>query len=318
MVGSNGVLLTNPVIREGLEKRKHLISLAITLDGPKEMHDLCRFTTTGAGSFDTLMSIWPWFKKNFPANADNTKSTISHDNLKHITSVAKFFWEEMDVGEILMNCVFENVWWKGDQLVLFDQLCNLADYLLEDKRYERYYVRWFDTSMGRKDVECQKWCGAGTNMDAVAYDGTIYPCLRFKTTDRRPPIPLGTVDTWKDPTVLKSFDVANCHLSGDSVQKQITGVDCGVCPISSLCSSCQAWSYDVHGRLDVKAIFICPMHKAAVFANYYLFGQLLGIFSKNDRYYLMDLLDQYTANDYFGYDELGNPIPEPWAQKETL
>ena len=51
------------------------------------------------------------------------------------------------------------------------------------------------------------------------------------------------------------------------------------------------------------------MHKANVFANIYMIGQIIGWLKPSDRDYLLLLLDDYTSNDYFGFDENGSAIP---------
>jgi len=310
---SNGTLFNNPEIRKELESfGSGYVSLAITVDGPEDMHDHCRVYEDGVtGSFEIIMENWAWYKKNFPEGASTTKSTISHENLTHINKVATFFWEELDIPYVSMNCVFENVWYRGDQLILFDQLCDLADYLIIDKRYQKFGIRWFDPMLGTKDTSDTKWCGAGTAMDACGWDGNIYPCLRFKTLDNQKPVVLGDIKTWKNQEIIDSFAVGNCHNEGNQ-QLETTGVNCKECLISGFCSSCQAYSYDVYGRLDVKAIFNCPMHKANVLANLYFFGRLLGIAEKQDRDYFLMLLDDFTKDDYFGYDENGKPVPVPF------
>lgn len=309
---SNGTLFTNPDIRKLLEKYGHeYISLGITIDGPEDMHDRCRFFEDGiTGSFSTIMQSWDWYKKNFPVGASSTKSTISHENLTYINKVAKFFWEDLNIPYVSMNCVFENVWHRGDQLILFDQICDLGEYLLIDERYKKIGIRWFDPMLGTKDVGDKKWCGAGTSMDACGWDGKIYPCLRFKTLDNKEPFVIGDIKTWKDQKIIDSFEVGNCHNEGNQ-QVEVTGVNCKECPISAHCASCQAYSYDVYGRLDVTAIFICPMHKANVLASLYFFGRLLGIVKKEDRDYFLMLLDDFTKDDYFGFDENSVPIPLP-------
>jgi len=304
---SNGTLLTDPVIRKNLERFSSMTSLGVTIDGPREMHDACRVTTDGVtGSYDTVMESWEWYRKTFPVCSMTTKSTICHENLQYINTIARFFWEDLKMPYVSMNCVFENVWWEGDQLVLFDQICDLADYLLKDERWKKLGIRWFNPMLGTKDTNDGKWCGAGTHMDACGYDGTLYPCLRFKAMDTKDPYRLGHVrDGHKDEVALSELDVKNCHM--ESVQKEHTGVDCASCAISALCSSCQAFSYDTYGRTDVKAPFLCPMHKADVFANMYFMGNLMGWLTPSDRDYLLMLLDDYTRDDYFGFSDEGIP-----------
>jgi sulfatase maturation enzyme AslB (radical SAM superfamily) len=117
---TNGTYLSDPKIREYLESHRDLISLGVTIDGPKDMHDACRVYPNGEGSFDSVMNSWEWYRKTFPLNAMHSKSTICHENLIYVGEIAKFFWEDLGMDYVNMNCVFENVWHKGDQLILFE------------------------------------------------------------------------------------------------------------------------------------------------------------------------------------------------------
>lgn len=293
-IGTNGLLLNDKNIQERLlQYDGRVLSIAVTLDGPKEMHDLCRVTASGAPSWEQVMNARKWMDIHFPQFNLNTKSTIAHENVGYVSEIVRFFYG-IGATSLSQNCVFEDVWRDGDQLILFDQLCHAADFLIEDKKYEHFYVRWFDPNMFNKRIDLSSWCGAGTFMDACDHSGAIYPCLRFKTLSQRTPFVVGNVVDGKSQTLVDMFK--ECKYSPES-QTEVTGVNCEDCQVSALCADCKAYSYDCYGRLDVKAAFICPMHKAAVCANIYFFSKILG--TEIDRDYLLYLLAEWTKNDHF-------------------
>jgi hypothetical protein len=162
------------------------------------------------------------------------------------------------------------------------------------------HVRWFDAAMIGKSRSDKKCCGAGSHMDCCDYKGIVYPCLRFKTLEKQKPYELGNTNIWKDEKIVEMFKGCG-NASNAEIQKEISGVDCASCPVSALCSDCQAFAYDCYGRLDVRTTFICPMHKAAVCANIYFFGKLIG--SSVDRNYLLYLLAEWTKDDHFLVNE---------------
>jgi len=308
MLGTNGLLLNDPFVQKNLLKYKNHIHIGVTLDGDQEMHDLCRKDTEGKGSFDRVMRAWVWLREEFPYAVTSTKSTIAHENLPHIFRIIKFFHNlEPDKFYLMQNCVFENVWWKGDQFVLFNQLCDVADFLIEGEKYKKFMARWFDLNIFSKSESPNNWCGASQSMNACDHTGSIYPCLRFKHIDK--PYILGSLKCGIDQDLRDKMNLGNPIHSCNQIK--IAGVDCPNCPVSSLCSECQAGAYNVFGRMDVKSPFICPMHKAVVFANIYFFGKLMKFTEISDslfRDYLIRLLDDYTKTNYFGYDEKGRQV----------
>lgn len=63
-MSSNGILYFKPEVQDFLNKYKQFISLNITIDGPKNVHDLCRVDYDGNGSFDRAIEAWDdWLQK---------------------------------------------------------------------------------------------------------------------------------------------------------------------------------------------------------------------------------------------------------------
>ena len=297
-LSSNGVLLSNPDIRKQFEIRggNKKISLGISIDGPKELHDLCRKKTDGSGSYNDIMDSMKWWSKWFPSDSISTKATIAHENLPLINTICKFFFEEMKMKKIFINTVFENVWQLKDDVIFFEQLCELADWLIEEERYKNCYVSFFGTSIGGKKEENGKaWCGAGKHMDACGYDGKIYPCLRFKTLYNRKPMVIGTVDLGKDWSMIDKFGEKNAETMSNKT-KELTGIDCTDCQIAGGCADCQGYSYDCLGDFFTKVTYICPMHGARFCANIYFFGRIMGFIEKEDKALLANLLEEINKD----------------------
>ena len=308
MVGTNGLLLNDAKIQKELLKYKDIVHIGVTLDGDQEMHDLCRKDTAGKGSFDRVMRAWIWLRQNFPASVHGTKSTIAHENLPYISRIIKFFAKlEPNKFYLMQNCVFENVWHKGDQFTLFNQLCDAADFIIDNKIYDRFMARWFDLSIFKKSTSTTNWCGASTVMTACDHNGDLFSCIRFKHVAK--PHILGTLKTGFDSDKRKMMETGN-PISSDE-QFKVTGLGCKECPISGLCSDCQAFAYETFDRFDLKSPFLCPMHRAVAIANIYFFGKLVQFSTVSDytfRDYLARLLDDYTKDNYFGFDEQGRKV----------
>lgn len=311
MVSTNGLLLVDPGIQQRLLKWKEYTYLGVTLDGTKEMHDLCRRTVDGEGSYETVMSAWRWMMKTFTPCTKTTKSTIAHENIDYIFEIVKFFYD-LGLTSLAQNCVFENVWHRGDQHRLLQQLFKVADFMLDKQRYKQMKLRWLSPFYFSPSETTNKWCGAGTYMDCCDAEGIIYPCLRFKELKQRPPFVLGNIKIGKDQEILDRFEseAENTIFSEDN--KGLTHLkQCSECPVSSQCADCQAFAYDCFGSLTAKSPFICPMHKAACVANIYFFSRLLNI--PVDRTYLENSLEEWTKTDYFSTDGDYNA----WLSQQT-
>jgi len=64
-----------------LRKYKDFVSLNITIDGPKEIHDTCRKDFSGEGSFDRSIKAWEHWYHEVKVNTPDTKVTIAPENL---------------------------------------------------------------------------------------------------------------------------------------------------------------------------------------------------------------------------------------------
>ena len=301
MISTNGLLLNDPGIRQGMEKwDSDYVSIGATLDGTREMHDLCRKTPEGEGSHAQVINAWRWLLKKYPPCATSTKSTIAHENIDYIYDIVKYFYN-MGITTLAQNCVFENVWHRGDQHRLLRQLIKVSDFLIERRRYEKMKVRWFGSSYFEKTTSEAKWCGAGTYMDSCDAAGLLYPCLRFKELKIRPPFIFGDTKAGKNQEILDDFITLSKNVINNPEQHILSGLpECINCPVSALCADCQAFAYDCFGSLEAKSPFICPMHKAVCVANVYFFCKILEL--PIDPLYLEECLEAWTKNNYFSTD----------------
>ena len=81
----------------------------VTIDGPKEVHDLCRIDHEGKGSYDRAMAAWvDWFGGMGMDQLD-TKVTIAPENLHQMETIFDFFLSR-GCKQIHANPVFEHKW----------------------------------------------------------------------------------------------------------------------------------------------------------------------------------------------------------------
>lgn len=268
---SNGALYFKPEVQEFLKKFNGRVSFAITLDGPKEIHDACRVYHDGSGNFDDAYAAMKHFNENFYEDL-GTKVTIAPENLKEINKIVRFF-----VGEgmkiIHANPVYEVEWSVEQAKIYYQELKKMADYLLELNDDTNVSLFADNLFMPISESEQNTYCGGSGKMLAFDPEGVAYPCLRYMKSslgDTVPPIIIGSVDEGLFAT-KEQRDTQN-ELCSITRRSQSTD-ECYYCPIAMGCGECAAWSYMQHKKLGKKSMNICNMHKARHLANVYYWNK---------------------------------------------
>ncbi len=266
---TNGLNYHSEKVQKYIEKNKKHLSITITLDGTKAKHDINRiYKNSGKGSYEDIVKNIPQWLKQFPHAS--TKVTISSEDLPYIKeSVLHLFG--LGIKTVHINCVFEDVWKEGDDIIFEQQLTELADQILDQGYYDGYECSLFAEHIG-KPMSLEKdnnWCGAG-KMLSIDAAGNFYPCTRFaqySLREKRTRI-IGNVNDGIDTNLLRPF--LTLRRSLQSSQK------CMECEISSGCAWCQGENYDTAETPTVyqRATAICKMHKARVRANNYYWNKL--------------------------------------------
>ena len=267
---TNGINYDNDKVQSFIQKNLNHLSIGITIDGTRKKHDMNRvFKDSEEGSYDAVVRNVPLWLKQFPNGA--TKVTISSPDLPYIKESVLHLYS-LGIHEVNINCVFEDVWQEGDDLIYEQQLMELADAIIDNKYYQDYVCSFFQERIGGP-MDCvyenENWCGAG-KMLAVDALGNFYPCTRFAQFSLREKkaIIVGNVNEGIDHNKLRPFLTLNRCVQS----KQ----ECITCEVASGCAWCQGENYDA---ADTDTIFqrstaICKMHKARVRANNYYWNKL--------------------------------------------
>ncbi len=280
---TNGLNYQAPKIQEFIKKNKKHLSITISIDGNKMLHDTNRiYKGTEKGSYDDVVKNIPLWLSQFEDGA--TKVTISTENIDYITeSVLHLF--NLGIHDVNINCVFEDVWKEGDDIRLENQLMQLADIMIDNDLYADNRCSFFWEELGKPldpILENQSWCGAG-KMLSIDAAGNFYPCTRFAAYSLRSkkPIIIGNVNDGIDKNKLRPF------LSLDRTTQ--SPQECITCEVASGCAWCQGENYDAAQTPTIyqRSTAICKMHKARVRANNYYWNKLyrkLDLQGKRDNY----------------------------------
>lgn len=270
---TNGLNYHTDKVQRFIEKNKEHLSIGITIDGTKKKHDLNRIYKkegdSERGSYDDVVRNIPLWLSQFPHAG--TKVTISSADIPYIKeSVLHLF--SLGIHEVNINCVFEDVWQEGDDMLFQEQLLELADAIIDDEWYKDYICSFFSEMIGKPldpQRENQNWCGAGM-MLAVDAAGNFYPCTRFASYSLRnkKPIVIGNVYRGINKNLLRPF--LTLDRTTQSPQK------CIECEVASGCAWCQGENYDAAKTNTIyeRSTAICLMHKARVRANNYYWNKL--------------------------------------------
>lgn len=275
---TNGINYDTEKVQRYILKNREHVSVGITIDGTKKKHDLNRIWKGQGeerGSYEDVVKNIPLWLSQFPEAA--TKVTISSPDIPYIKdSVLHLF--SLGIHEVNINCVFENVWKQGDDLLFEQQLISLADAIIDGDLYKDNACSFFSETIGKPidaKIDNQNWCGAG-KMLAIDAAGNFYPCTRFAAYSLRSkkPIIIGNIDEGIDLDKLRPF--LSLDRTTQSPQK------CIECDVASGCAWCQGENYDAADSPTIyqRATAICKMHKARVRANNYYWNKL---FRKMDK-----------------------------------
>ena len=240
------------------------------IDGTELKHDLNRvYKRTGNGSYNDVVKNIPLWLEQFPGAS--TKVTISSPDIPYIKESVLHLYS-LGIKEVNINCVFEDVWKDGDDVLFEEQLTELADEIIDKEYYKDYACSFFADFIGKPldwQRDNQNWCGAG-KMLAIDSAGNFYPCTRFAQYSLRskPAWIIGNINDGIDKNKLRPF------LTLDRTTQ--SSDECINCEVASGCAWCQGENYDaaLTHTIYQRSIAICKMHKARVRANNYYWNKL--------------------------------------------
>jgi len=272
---TNGTLYKTEKVQKYLKRNPGKVSVGITIDGNKELHDSCRVFHDGSGSYDIVEeSVKLWIQNE---SNPQTKITLSPTNVGFLNDAIKNV-KELGINGAFTNCVFEEGWTIDHAKILYSEMIKLADYLLNDETYKNFFCSLFDESIGEVNTSDNNWCGGDGQMLAIGPDGRCFPCIRFMKyalgEPGRKEQPIGDIwnglDNKEDNKWLKKLT----EITATSQCQYEDNKKCLDCEIATGCALCTGYNYDKFGTPNHKATFICDMHKARVLANTYFWNKL--------------------------------------------
>lgn len=271
-ISSNGTLYFEPKVQNFIKKWMDHLSFNISIDGNKQLHDSCRVFPDGSGSYDKAIAAVRHYIDVLGGRM-GSKMTIAPANVKYTYDAVKGLIEQ-GYDEINLNCIFEKGWTEKHATILYYQLKQLSDYILENDLEDKLYISMYEENYFKpKDKEdTQNWCGGNGSMISVDWKGDIYPCIRYMESslgNQVEPIIIGNVNNG----IMTNAKCRNCINTLKAVNRiNQSTEECINCPIADGCAWCQAYNYQDSGDFHHRATYICIMHKARALANAYFWN----------------------------------------------
>lgn len=249
---TNAVLLDDD-INKYLNKEN--ISLVLSLDGRREVHDRMRPCADGSGSFDEAMDRIRKLVDSRNGQNYYLRGTFTAHNLDFaadVAAMADFGFDQLSVEPVVAK---DSDYALAEEHLpeLFRQYEKLADHYLESRFAGKPY-EFFHFNLALDNGPCVakrlSGCGAGHEYFAVTPEGELYPCHQFVGRDE---YRLGTVfDGVGRPDLSRRF--RKTHV--------LTKDACRECWARFFCSGgCHANAQLFNGTIDEPYALGCELQK---------------------------------------------------------
>jgi radical SAM additional 4Fe4S-binding domain len=180
---TNGTILNDEIL-EFL--KKYHVSVKVSMDGPKEIHDRYRKFANGSGSFDTIVSNLQEMIATLPEGISALVTlTEQSPRFDEIESYLK----EVGFCNVISNHVSEYPTCKGSYhrkgvkpIVPANSLEDELKTFLERHSRDRIVSTYKDMQKSiQRILKTVRYynCSVGSHMIAIGINGDIYPCQRF-------------------------------------------------------------------------------------------------------------------------------------------
>ncbi len=302
---TNGLLYGREETQNYINKHRGHVWFSISLDGTKEKHDLARIKKDGSGSYDDVIKNIPLWIKQFPDAA--TKSTFAHADLPYLKDSIIHLWN-LGINHVMANVVYEDVWEENDDIIYEEQLKALADYIIENKLWNKVETSFFHTNVGlplNDSFLNKNRCTAGDKTVSFDSQGNIYPCIRFLELCFEDSLKyiVGNYQTGIDLDKLRAFRTMTW--------KNISNTECNNCSVGQDCGWCVANNYESSGgkTLYNRSIAICKMHKANARANHYFWKRYSEVVQKTSPLAVNKVMQNVNSLTYIQFILSDQMIP---------
>lgn len=244
--------------------KEYDVKLGISLDGPRDMNDICRVNASGDGSFDEIVRGIEKLRAN-GIEIDGAVCTIGQHNVKSPEEILDFF-NKIEISfkprpvnilgrELNNNFTTKPLEWADCFIKMHKKRANMS--------VENFSIHIFEENAYTpiRDYICLRYpCGAARELISVNPDGEVYPCDGFKGERA---FSMGNILHEKVTDMLLKPPIAKLRSrTSQTIEK------CKECIFRGMCCSCCYSAYGKFGDIyredphcaDRKEIFSYLIH----------------------------------------------------------
>lgn len=267
---TNGQLWFTEEAQHLIRKYHEFLSVTVSIDGVKELHDAFRVDAEGNGSFDKAYAAFLDGKQKYGWMA--SKMTFVPESTKYLYPSVKMMVEE-GCQHINCNYAYEPYYTVEDAREVYRELVKLSDWLIEaaPDAYVSILHAPVGTGMGCDD---RNYCGGTGNMISFAPDGKAYPCIRYAPisigVEKASRVCLGSC--W-DGLYATDEQRKTKEMLDSITRSSQSSQECMTCPVMEGCGWCSAYNYELYGTPNKRNTNICYCHKGRVLASCYYYAK---------------------------------------------
>lgn len=264
-ISTNGQNYFEPQVQAFVKRFAPFLSLNVSIDGHKALHDAHRVDAAGNGSFDKAIKA---YHAAAGLGGKQTKMTFVPSSFPQM-SEAILFMLEQSPDFIAANYAYEPIYTPQDARVLYDQLKIVSDHLIATKRVIACSILDHNIGYPVAKEDDKNYCGGSGGMLAFDVEGKAYPCLRYCPIsigkEKAEKICIGDMQgIYNTPHTAKIRD----YLDAITLSSQSTP-ECINCPVGVGCGWCSAYNYESTGDVNRRVTNICWAHKGRTLASCY-------------------------------------------------
>lgn len=243
-VNTNGTRITPESV--SLFRRFDGLNIAISVDGPEDIHDSCRPTVGQGGSFERVMEGYRLLKEG--GVQAGLCCTISNRNINNLEEIARWFVEEMEVKSIGFNILIDNLQMATTQGDPSEYAKLVSDKLIKCFVFFRDHGVHEDRMMRKVEAFVSGTvyyydCGGCGQQMVISPDGRVGVCQAYFGTDKNF-VPLdehfdpNTHPLWKEWRSRSPLNMPQCK---DCIALGLCG---GGCPYNADMQEGSIWGLD--------------------------------------------------------------------------
>lgn len=276
-VSTNGTLLGNADVRAYIEKNKDVLSVGVSLDGVKEVHNIHRKHKNGKGSYDDIVPHLDFLLQTLGRHRVGAKATFTKETFADHYYQSILHLIGLGFRDISANIIYEERVDLAFGITVARVMMQFADYLLFSGLHRTVrvrqlnpdldFIRRYNGRLFKVKKDERNYCGSCQEMTCIGFDDLIYGCNRFCTMGKDG-MNIGRMEGGKlvitNPELKQSVIDQHTHRPPD----------CQECYLKMECPGCTAIPYEQGYEAYIASRPMCGWTYGVSLARFYMCVQI--------------------------------------------